>query len=191
MVKHGTVLPPIAVWEASMVAVSAAATPFSSLAGDGRTLTERVGDVARNAVRRLDRPRSVDELATWGAAIGPLLRAQQRTCCRRRPERPAVPRPSGVDRWRQLPNNGMPSEALRTSRSAPEIRARSSGQGSTRSPAGSTARLRRCVSGRVRARMAWCWRLDTQPAPEPPGRPTRTLNATGAVARRHPDLTCP
>ena len=78
-----------------MVALSAAATPFSNLAGDGRTLTERVGDVARNAVGRLDRPLSVDELATWGAAIGPLLRAQQRTCCRRRPERPAVPRPSG------------------------------------------------------------------------------------------------
>jgi hypothetical protein len=186
VVKHGTVLLPIAVWEASMVALSAAATQSSNLACDGRTLMERVGDVARSAVGRPDRLLCVDELAEWAAAIGPLLGAQQSTGCSRRTELPAVPSPSGVDGWHPLPNNGMPSQALRTSGSAPGIRARSSGQRSTRSPAGSAARLRRCVSGCVRARMPWRWRLDTQPPPESPERPTRKRNATGAVARRNP-----
>ena len=70
MVRHGTVLLPIAVWEASMIGLSTAATKMSDLACDGKTLMQRVGDVARNAVGGLGRLLSPEEIAKWGPAIG-------------------------------------------------------------------------------------------------------------------------
>ncbi len=73
MVKHGKVLLPIAIWESSMAALSAAVTEVSNLPCDGRTLMERADDLARNAWGDLHRLFSADEFAQWGSGIAAVL----------------------------------------------------------------------------------------------------------------------
>jgi hypothetical protein len=69
MVRHGTRLLPIAVWQTSVAAAMKAVAEVSRAACDNKTLFERVGDAARNALGLVRDALSSQEMQNFGAGV--------------------------------------------------------------------------------------------------------------------------
>jgi hypothetical protein len=69
MVRHGTRLLPIAVWQTSVAAAMKAVAEVSRAACDNKTLLERVGDAARNALGLVRDALSSQEMQNFGAGV--------------------------------------------------------------------------------------------------------------------------
>ncbi len=73
MVKHGTVLLPIAVWEASMVALSTTINRGTNLACDGQSVVQRARSVLEGAKNELRHFLNPEEIAAWSLGIGAVI----------------------------------------------------------------------------------------------------------------------
>jgi hypothetical protein len=73
MVKHGTVLLPLAVWEASMVALSTTINRGTNLACDGQSVVQRARSVLEGAKNELRHFLNPEEIAAWSLGIGAVI----------------------------------------------------------------------------------------------------------------------